>query len=124
MTSHTGKIDPKKADKTQCKGEEKSNEKNEGKDEVQKVKKRRRSALCFLQQWAWSCSSMRRSARVRSSNRREAERDDVQLEETLRRIFPSTLLYVYYFFFLCLYTFCIKYRFSLYYYFYALGQTR
>lgn len=37
---------------------------------------------------------MRRSARVRSSNRREAERDDVQLEETLRRIFPSTLLYV------------------------------
>ncbi|KAI4485580.1 hypothetical protein M0802_012702 [Mischocyttarus mexicanus] len=72
--------------------DEKSNEKTEGKDEVQKVKKRRRSALCFLQQWAWSCSSMRRSARVRSSNRREAERDDVQLEETLRRIFPSTLL--------------------------------
>ncbi|KAK2589327.1 hypothetical protein KPH14_007875 [Odynerus spinipes] len=72
--------------------DEKSNEKVEGKDEVQKVKKRRRSALCFLQQWAWSCSSMRRSARVRSSNRREAERDDVQLEETLRRIFPSTLL--------------------------------
>ncbi|KOX69063.1 Calcineurin-binding protein cabin-1 [Melipona quadrifasciata] len=34
---------------------------------------------------------MRRSARVRSSNRREAERDDVQLEETLRRIFPNTV---------------------------------
>ncbi|KAF3422681.1 hypothetical protein E2986_06783 [Frieseomelitta varia] len=82
----------KKEDKTQCKAEEKLNEKSEGKEEVQKVKKRRRSALCFLQQWAWSCNSMRRSARVRSSNRREAERDDVQLEETLRRIFPSTLL--------------------------------
>ncbi|XP_076237549.1 calcineurin-binding protein cabin-1 isoform X2 [Calliopsis andreniformis] len=82
----------KKTEKGQCKGEEKSNDKSEGKEEVQKVKKRRRSALCFLQQWAWSCSSMRRSARVRSSNRREAERDDVQLEETLRRIFPSTLL--------------------------------
>ncbi|XP_076277405.1 calcineurin-binding protein cabin-1 isoform X2 [Lasioglossum baleicum] len=84
--------DSKKADEIQSKTEVKSNEKNEGKEEVQKVKKRRRSALCFLQQWAWSCNSMRRSARVRSSNRREAERDDVQLEETLRRIFPSTLL--------------------------------
>ncbi|CAK9826767.1 Calcineurin-binding protein cabin-1, partial [Anthophora retusa] len=82
----------KKEDSMQCKTEEKLNEKIEGKEEVQKVKKRRRSALCFLQQWAWSCNSMRRSARVRSSNRREAERDDVQLEETLRRIFPSTLL--------------------------------
>ncbi|KAG6802793.1 calcineurin-binding protein cabin-1 [Apis mellifera caucasica] len=82
----------KKEDKPQCKTEEKLSEKIEGKEEVQKVKKRRRSALCFLQQWAWSCNSMRRSARVRSSNRREAERDDVQLEETLRRIFPSTLL--------------------------------
>ncbi|XP_017876030.1 calcineurin-binding protein cabin-1-like [Ceratina calcarata] len=80
--------DSKKGDKTN----EKGNEKAEGKEEVQKVKKRRRSALCFLQEWAWSCNSMRRSARVRSSNRREAERDDVQLEETLRRIFPSTLL--------------------------------
>lgn len=69
-------------------------EKVERKEEGQKVKKRRRSALCFLQQWAWSCSSMRRSARVRGSNRREAERDDVLLEETLRRLFPSTLLYV------------------------------
>lgn len=75
------------------KGEEKSNERSEGgKEEGQKVKKRRRSSLCFLQQWAWSSSSMRRSARVRGSNRREAERDDVQLEETLRRMFPSTLL--------------------------------
>ncbi|KAL6431043.1 hypothetical protein ACFW04_007057 [Cataglyphis niger] len=67
-------------------------EKTDGKEEGQKVKKRRRSALCFLQQWAWSCSSMRRSARVRGSNRREAERDDVQLEEALRRLFPNTLL--------------------------------
>ncbi|XP_076756592.1 calcineurin-binding protein cabin-1 isoform X1 [Xylocopa sonorina] len=82
----------KKEDKALCNMEEKLNEKIEGKEEVQKVKKRRRSALCFLQQWAWSCNSMRRSARVRSSNRREAERDDVQLEGTLRRIFPSTLL--------------------------------
>lgn len=87
--------DSKKMDKDQCKTDEKSNDKTEEKDKVQKVKKRRRSALCFLQQWAWSCNSMRRSARVRSSNRREAERDDVQLEETLRRIFPSTLLYAF-----------------------------
>lgn len=80
-----------------CKTDDKTShsEKTDGKEEGQKVKKRRRSALCFLQQWAWSCSSMRRSARVRGSNRREAERDDVQLEETLRRLFPSTLLYVY-----------------------------
>ncbi|XP_078044095.1 calcineurin-binding protein cabin-1 [Augochlora pura] len=84
--------DLKRNDDVQSKTEEKSNEKSERKEEVQKVKKRRRSALCFLQQWAWSCNSMRRSARVRSSNRREAERDDVQLEETLRRIFPTTLL--------------------------------
>lgn len=78
-----------------CKMDDKTqSEKADGKEEGQKVKKRRRSALCFLQQWAWSCSSMRRSARVRGSNRREAERDDVQLEETLRRLFPSTLLYV------------------------------
>ncbi|XP_054016613.1 calcineurin-binding protein cabin-1-like isoform X2 [Hylaeus anthracinus] len=82
----------KKPDKVQYKTEEKSDDKTESKEEGQKVKKRRRSALCFLQQWAWSCDSMRRSARVRSSNRREAERDDVQLEETLRRIFPSSLL--------------------------------
>lgn len=69
-------------------------EKSDGKEEGQKVKKRRRSALCFLQQWgvAWNCSSMRRSARVRGSSRREAERDDVQLEESLRRIMPSSLL--------------------------------
>lgn len=99
----------KSSDKTSEKGTEKtsdamcktddktqSSEKTDGKEEGgQKVKKRRRSALCFLQQWAWSSSSMRRSARVRGSNRREAERDDVQLEETLRRLFPSTLLYVY-----------------------------
>lgn len=96
----------KSSDKASEKGIEKTNdatsktddkaqsEKTDGKEEGQKVKKRRRSALCFLQQWAWSCSSMRRSARVRSSNRREAERDDIQLEETLRRLFPSTLLYV------------------------------
>lgn len=85
-----------KASDAMCKADDKTNsEKADGKEEGQKVKKRRRSALCFLQQWAWSCSSMRRSARVRGSNRREAERDDVQLEETLRRLFPSTLLYVY-----------------------------
>lgn len=94
----------KSSDKVSEKGAEKANdatsktddkshsEKTDGKEEGQKVKKRRRSALCFLQQWAWSCSSMRRSARVRGSNRREAERDDVQLEETLKRLFPSTLL--------------------------------
>lgn len=94
----------KSSDKVSEKGGEKANdatskaddkthsEKTDGKEEGQKVKKRRRSALCFLQQWAWSCSSMRRSARVRGSNRKEAERDDVQLEETLRRLFPSTLL--------------------------------
>ena len=74
------------------KNDEKSNDKSEGKDESQKVKKRRRSSLCFLQQWAWSSSNTRRSARVRGSNRKEAERDDVLLEETIRRIFPSTLL--------------------------------
>lgn len=85
-----------KTNDTMCKTDDKTqSEKADGKEEGQKVKKRRRSALCFLQQWAWSCSSMRRSARVRGSNRREAERDDVQLEETLRRLFPSTLLYVY-----------------------------
>lgn len=97
----------KKEDKPQCKTEEKLSEKIEGKEEVQKVKKRRRSALCFLQQWAWSCNSMRRSARVRSSNRREAERDDVQLEETLRRIFPSTLLYVKIYLYLYIYFYII-----------------
>lgn len=85
-----------KANNAMCKADDKTHsEKADGKEEGQKVKKRRRSALCFLQQWAWSCSSMRRSARVRGPNRREAERDDVQLEETLRRLFPSTLLYVY-----------------------------
>lgn len=85
-----------KASDAMCKTDDKiHSEKADGKEEGQKVKKRRRSALCFLQQWAWSCSSMRRSTRVRGSNRREAERDDVQLEETLRRLFPSTLLYVY-----------------------------
>lgn len=93
------KASEKGAEKTSdamCKPDDKTlSEKADGKEEGQKVKKRRRSALCFLQQWAWSCSSMRRSARVRGSNRREAERDDVQLEETLRRLFPSTLLYVY-----------------------------
>lgn len=67
-------------------------EQAEPKDKQQTVKKRRRSSLCFLQQWAWSSSSMRRSPRVRSSNRREPERDDIELEETMRRIFPSNLL--------------------------------
>ncbi|XP_044577498.1 calcineurin-binding protein cabin-1-like [Cotesia glomerata] len=98
------KSDPKaeSAEKSEGKSTEKSNdkssksekpsEKTEGKEEQQKVKKRRRSSLCFLQQWAWSSSSMRRSARVRGSNRREAERDDLQLEEMVRRIFPPTLL--------------------------------
>ncbi|XP_008547464.1 calcineurin-binding protein cabin-1 [Microplitis demolitor] len=74
------------------KSDDKPSDKSEGKEEQQKVKKRRRSSLCFLQQWAWSSSSMRRSARVRGSNRREAERDDVQLEEMVRRIFPPNLL--------------------------------
>ncbi|XP_029179074.1 calcineurin-binding protein cabin-1-like [Nylanderia fulva] len=94
--SSDDKISEKGAEKTSDairKTDDKAHsEKTEGKEEGQKVKKRRRSALCFLQQWAWSCSTMRRSARVRGSNRREAERDDVQLEETLRRLFPSTLL--------------------------------
>ncbi|XP_072762605.1 calcineurin-binding protein cabin-1 isoform X2 [Anoplolepis gracilipes] len=94
--SSDDKISEKGAEKTSDaihKTDDKTHsEKTDGKEEGQKVKKRRRSALCFLQQWAWSCSTMRRSARVRGSNRREAERDDVQLEETLRRLFPSTLL--------------------------------
>lgn len=87
------KSDDKSSEKP-SKTDDKSSEKTDGKEEGKKVKKRRRSSLCFLEQWAWSSRSMRRSARVRSSNRREAERDDIQLEETLRRILPSTLLYV------------------------------
>lgn len=89
---NTDKSNQGSSDKNIEKLNEKSNERTDVKEESQKVKKRRRSSLCFLQQWAWSSSSMRRSARVRGSNRREAERDDVQLEETLRRMFPSTLL--------------------------------
>lgn len=97
-----------KASDAMCKTDDKTHsEKTDGKEEGQKVKKRRRSALCFLQQWAWSCSSMRRSARVRGSNRREAERDDVQLEEALRRLFPSTLLYAY------IYCVTLRYKFSI-----------
>lgn len=87
----TEKMINKKNEKAN-KSDEKLNEQPDGKGEQQKVKKRRRSSLCFLQQWAWSSSSMRRSARVRGTNRREAEREDVQLEETMRRIFPPTLL--------------------------------
>lgn len=81
-----------KSNEKTCKSDDKSNERVDSKDEGQKVKKRRRSSLCFLQQWAWSTSSTRRSARVRGSNRREAEREDVLLEETLRRILPPSLL--------------------------------
>lgn len=88
------KLDEKLSEKP-SKTDDKSSEKTDEKEEGRKVKKRRRSSLCFLEQWAWSSGSMRRSARVRSSNRREAERDDVQLEESLRRIFPSTLLYAF-----------------------------
>ncbi|XP_011308750.1 calcineurin-binding protein cabin-1 [Fopius arisanus] len=79
-------------DKVEKNPRNEKSEQAEAKEEQQKVKKRRRSSLCFLQQWAWSSSSMRRSPRVRGSNRREPERDDVELEETMRRIFPSNLL--------------------------------
>ncbi|XP_063980045.1 calcineurin-binding protein cabin-1-like isoform X2 [Diachasmimorpha longicaudata] len=90
-----GTEDPKPLpEKTEGKAQrtEKPHEQSEAKEEQQKVKKRRRSSLCFLQEWAWSSSSMRRSPRVRGSNRREPERDDVELEETMRRIFSSNLL--------------------------------
>jgi tetratricopeptide (TPR) repeat protein len=62
------------------------------KEKSQKVKKRRRSSLCFLTQWAWSNSNIKRSSRVRSSGRKDYERDGVLLEEALKQIFPSTLL--------------------------------
>ncbi|XP_011502585.1 PREDICTED: calcineurin-binding protein cabin-1-like, partial [Ceratosolen solmsi marchali] len=62
------------------------------KGKSQKVKKRRRSSLCFLTQWAWSNSNIKRSSRVRTSGRKEYERDGVLLEETFKRIFPSSLL--------------------------------
>lgn len=73
---------------------DKCDDKSNGKEEGQKVKKRRRSSLCFLQQWAWSgaSNSMRRSARNRGSSKREAERDDILVEETLKKLFPSALL--------------------------------
>ncbi|KAF7992530.1 hypothetical protein HCN44_004874 [Aphidius gifuensis] len=77
-------------EKSEASEEKKTEEKS--KNDQQKVKKRRRSSLCFLQQWAWSSSSQRRSPRVRGSNRREAEREEVQLEEIMRRIFPNNLL--------------------------------
>ena len=91
--NETYKQNEKSNDKS-SKTDEKSNDKSEGKEESQKVKKRRRSSLCFLQQWAWSTSNTRRSARVRGSNKKEIERDDVLLEETIKRILPSSLLCV------------------------------
>ena len=65
-----------------------------------KVKKRRRSSLCFLTQWAWSSSNTKRSSRARTSSRKDYERDGVLLEETLKQIFPATLLLVLFFLFL------------------------
>ena len=56
-----------------------------------KTKKKRRSSLSFLEQWMWG--GKRRSARVRSTVKREAEREDgSNLEETLRRLVPQSLL--------------------------------
>ncbi|XP_031788632.1 uncharacterized protein LOC100680122 isoform X2 [Nasonia vitripennis] len=61
------------------------------KDKVQKVKKRRRSSLCFLTQWAWSSSNTKRSSRARNVGRNNYEKDGL-LEETLRRIFPPAFM--------------------------------
>ena len=56
-----------------------------------KTKKKRRSSLSFLEQWMW-CGK-RRSARVRSTVKREAEREDgSNLEEALKRLVPQSLL--------------------------------
>jgi hypothetical protein len=55
-----------------------------------KSRKRRRSSLSFLEQWMWG--GKRRSARVRSTVKREAEREDGNLQEALRRLVPQSLL--------------------------------
>lgn len=79
------KPDEKNEDKA-TKSDEKSSEKSEGKEDGQKVKKRRRSSLCFLQQWAWSSLSTRKSTRVKSGRK-----DTDQLEEILKRMLPGNL---------------------------------
>lgn len=66
---------------------EEEKEKKEEKTEEVKVKKKRRTSLSILQQWSWCNSSTRRSSRVRSSRKDS----DVQLEDSLRRLFPSDL---------------------------------
>ncbi|KAK7862955.1 hypothetical protein R5R35_004909 [Gryllus longicercus] len=55
-----------------------------------KGRKRRRNSLLYVAQWMWG--EKRRSARVRSTVRREAEREECNLGETLQRILPHTLL--------------------------------
>jgi hypothetical protein len=55
-----------------------------------KTRKRRRSSLSFLEQWMWG--GKRRSARVRSSVKREPDREDCNLQEVLRRLVPQSLL--------------------------------
>lgn len=55
-----------------------------------KSRKRRRSSLSFLEQWMWG--GKRRSARVRSTVKRETEKEDGNLQETLRRLVPPSLL--------------------------------
>ncbi|XP_023247390.1 calcineurin-binding protein cabin-1 [Copidosoma floridanum] len=61
------------------------------KDKANKGKKRRRSSLCFLTQWAWS-GSAKRSSRIRTPIKKDYESDGAILEETLREIFPPDLL--------------------------------
>ncbi|KAG8228157.1 hypothetical protein J437_LFUL002811, partial [Ladona fulva] len=51
--------------------------------------KRRRSPS-FVEEWMWA--GKRRSARVRSTARRETERDEPSLREALRRLIPSSLM--------------------------------
>lgn len=72
------------------KRDENSSNLEENKNE--KLKKRRRSSLCFLTQWAWSSSDIKRSPRAKTSIRRGYERDGLILEKTLKQIFPPTLL--------------------------------
>jgi len=55
-----------------------------------KSRKRRRSSLSFLEQWMWG--GKRRSARVRSTVKRETEKEDGNLQEALRRLVPPSLL--------------------------------
>lgn len=61
-----------------------------GEGEDSKSRKRRRSQIAFMEQWMWG--GKRRSARVRSTVKREAEREESNLEEALRRLVPSALL--------------------------------